>query len=217
MPPITVEGRGLYQCFGCDVAKTKLVRSWSYCTIGGPTARASAAKRSAGRVAGGHCCPPSPLRTALATFTARGSSRSNAPFTGRAAPEFSPMQLHDMCRRPHPCRRSRRLTQARASSPLGCSLVYEFLFRCHHQLSRDERPGGSLHPFGLGISTSRWPYPPHYRAAFAFSTFLYPLPYQRPLRFAFPMGGQRAYHVPLVYLRGLGPSSTHRGHSVCDR
>jgi hypothetical protein len=50
--------------------------------------------------------------------------------------------------------------------------------------------------------------PLHYRTAFAFSTFLYPLPYQRPLRFAFPLGGQRAYHVPLVYLRGVGPSST---------
>jgi len=36
----------------------------------------------------GALLPPSPLRTALATFTARGSSRSNAPFTGRAAPEF---------------------------------------------------------------------------------------------------------------------------------
>lgn len=40
------------------------------------------------------------------------------------------------------------------------------------------------------------------------SDILYPLPYQRPLRFAFPRGERRAYHVPLVSLRGIGPSST---------
>ena len=33
---------------------------------------------------------------------------------------------------------------------LGCSLFYEFLFQCHHQLSRDERPGGSLPAFAWG-------------------------------------------------------------------
>jgi hypothetical protein len=53
-----------------------------------------------------------------------------------------------------------------------------------------------------------WPYPLHYRTAFASSAIPYPLPHQRPLRFAFPLGEQRAYHVPLVYLCGLGSTST---------
>ena len=55
----------------------------------------------------------------------------------------------------------------------------------------------------------RNPYPPRYETAFAFSTILYPQSYRLALRLAFPKGGElRAYHVPLVYLRGLGPSST---------
>jgi hypothetical protein len=47
-------------------------------------------------------------------------------------------------------------------------------------------PGGSC----------RNPYPPYYRAAFASSRILYPQPHRLPLRFAFPEGGLRAYHVP---------------------
>ena len=54
----------------------------------------------------------------------------------------------------------------------------------------------------------RNPYPLHYRAAFAFSAILYPLLHQRPLRSTFPKGEHRAYHVPLVYLCGLGSTST---------
>jgi len=43
------------------------------------------------------------------------------------------------------------------------------------------------------------PYPPHYKAAFAFSIFLYPQSHQRALRLAFPEGGLWAYHVPHEY------------------
>src|SRR5579859_4670957 len=50
------------------------------------------------------------------------------------------------------------------------------------------------------------PYLLHYRAAFAFSTFLYPHLYRLPLRVAFPFQGEvRAYRVPFTYLSGLGP------------
>src|SRR3954462_11166668 len=42
--------------------------------------------------------------------------------------------------------------------------------------------GGSLHPFGLGISSSPRPYPPHYRTAFACSAAPLPPPPSPPLR-----------------------------------
>ena len=71
------------------------------------------------------------------------------------------------------------------------------------KLSRDESTWAtqgvarSLHPFGLGISTSWWPYPPHYRTAFAFSVILYPLRLPLSLRSGYhsPVGGgaHRAY------------------------
>jgi len=69
---------------------------------------------------------------------------------------------------------------------------------------------GVMYPFSNphGVAPRFNPYPLHYRATFASSAILYPLSYQRPLRFAFPVGEQRAYHVPFVYPRGLGPSST---------
>jgi hypothetical protein len=50
------------------------------------------------------------------------------------------------------------------------------------------------------------PYPPHYRAAFAFSIFLYPHRFQLALRLAFLIvsGEIRAYHVPRKFQDGLG-------------
>ena len=54
----------------------------------------------------------------------------------------------------------------------------------------------------------RNPYPSHYRTAFAFSIFLYPHFYRLALRFAFPEGEIRAYHVPHVYPDGVGPASS---------
>jgi hypothetical protein len=67
------------------------------------------------------------------------------------------------------------------------------------KLSCDETPVGSLHPFRLGISTLRWPYPPHYRTAFAFSDILYSLRLPLPLRSGYHSpdgcGAHRAYPV----------------------
>ena len=52
------------------------------------------------------------------------------------------------------------------------------------------------------------PYPPHYRAAFAFSLLFYPLSYRDLLRGLYPKGRQRVYHVPQVYRDGLGRASS---------
>ena len=49
---------------------------------------------------------------------------------------------------------------------------------------------GVISPGGLN------PYPPDYRAAFASSLILYPPSHRRTLRWAYPKGGRRAYHVP---------------------
>jgi hypothetical protein len=53
----------------------------------------------------------------------------------------------------------------------------------------------------------RNPYPADYRPAFACSLVFYPLPHQGRLRGPYPKGRQRAYHVPPMYLRGLGRAS----------
>src|SRR4051794_6983234 len=47
---------------------------------------------------------------------------------------------------------------------------------CRSVASLPPRPVGSLHPFGLGMSHSRRPYLPRYRAAFAFSDSPLPPP-----------------------------------------
>src|SRR5262249_24761559 len=92
-------------------------------------------------------------------------------------------------------RTSERLALRR---PLLC-LLKEFA-----GASRAPTPAGSLPPCGWG----RNPYPPAYRAAFACSLLLYPLPPRYPLRGTYHRGRQRAYHVPPRYPRGLGRAST---------
>jgi hypothetical protein len=74
-------------------------------------------------------------------------------------------------------------------------------------LSRHERPRGSLLTFvRSNVAWWRNPYPPHYRAAFAFSAFLCPLLCQHSLRFAFPIAGEQwVYHVSLRSPDGDGP------------
>lgn len=68
-----------------------------------------------------------------------------------------------------------------------------------YQLSCEERPAGSLLPFGrddVGLSLN--PYPPHYRTAFAFSGIPCPHPQQLSLRSACPFGrryGFTVFHV----------------------
>src|SRR5262249_38060365 len=69
--------------------------------------------------------------------------------------------------------------------------------------SRTPTPEGSLPPCGWG----KYPYPPDYRAAFASSLLLSPLPHGSPLRGAYRRGRHRASPVPRVCPRGLGPAS----------
>src|SRR5947209_9628395 len=85
----------------------------------------------------------------------------------------------------------------------GCRLGGLFLL-CRHlpcllsrlaNLSRAERPDGSLPTFvGGDVAAQLNPYPLHYRAAFACSIFMSPLPPGRPLRSAVPQG--RAMGLP---------------------
>jgi len=136
-------------------------------SLGCPTARASpagepsAARRSlsGGRVAGRRCHRPAPSEpyVRLSSHTAQVSP--NALSTGRGFDTFQLHCLHDTrLQTTHvPVGLSPvngvpvyRCMQARASSPCGCSLFYEFLFLRPHQVSRDERPGGSLPAFAWG-------------------------------------------------------------------
>ena len=63
--------------------------------------------------------------------------------------------------------------------------------------SRAETPEGSRPAFAWSdLTRGLNPYPLDYRAAFASSLILYPPFHQHPLRWAYPKGGRRAYHVP---------------------
>ena len=63
--------------------------------------------------------------------------------------------------------------------------------------SRAETPEGSEPAFAWGdLAGGLNPYPLDYRAAFASSLILYPPFHQHTLRWAYPKGGRRAYHVP---------------------
>src|SRR5262249_28748008 len=81
--------------------------------------------------------------------------------------------------------------------------------------SRKERPDGSLPACAWGT----YPYPFHYRAAFAFSIVPYPHAYQLPLRVAFPCGRRvglpRSVSVPewvrLCLFAGGPPSAPGNG------
>ncbi len=78
------------------------------------------------------------------------------------------------------------------------------LLKRFSKFSGRKKPSRSLHPFGLGISGFRQPYPIHYKQAFAFSTFLYPQSHQLALQLAFLEGGLWAYRVSLKLHNNLG-------------
>ena len=173
--------------------------------------------------------PPRPLRTGLETFTSSGSSRSNAPFTGRAAPGSLPgatsRYTTEDDTRSAESSGLRRLAPAirqmfpSASAPYSTNSCFgvpvSFLVTSDQTevcpLSR-----GIMYPFGdsHGIASRFNPYPTYYRLAFAFSVIPYPPPHRLASRLTFPEGGRRAYHVPLVCPRGLGPSSTPGVHRL---
>jgi len=89
--------------------------------------------------------------------------------------------------------------RAHAGSSHVCSQSVNSRFHAVLGLSRDERPFGSLLPFGPGS----YPYPHDYSTAFAFSEIPYPPACRLLLRFGFRFhGDRRAYHVPHKYLTG---------------
>ena len=96
-----------------------------------------------------------------------------------------------------------------------CSMfICHFLLRRFCEFSRHERPIGSLPVCTAGRCCS--PYPPHYRAAFAFSSFLCLPPRQRSLRtrLPHPKAGCRVCHVDCNDTNELTPAS-HTGSHVC--
>ena len=147
---------------------------------------------------------------------------TQTPFSRDAASKHTPQNLHDTTLKTTPVPMNLRSLNNAGSRQqlLGCSLFYELLFRCHHQLSRDERPGGSLPAFAWG-DVAVWKAQPLSNPLQAGTCpgrpstgpLLPPPSFTRspigsPHGSLSQKGELRAYHVPLVYPRGLGPSST---------
>src|SRR3954463_12629282 len=88
---------------------------------------------------------------------------------------------------------------------------------CRSVASLPPRPVGSLHPFGLGISHSRRPYLPHYRAAFAFSDSPLPPPSSPFLTVGIPPCGGTSGAYPVVQCGeadGEAAPSSPAGHDA---
>ena len=156
--------------------------------------------------------PPPPLRTTRECFHPCSSSLSNAPCGTRlplpqgcrvrtahrdagSAPRnpASGENLHDTGLGPTHIMGGRT---SRLSLPSSACLLKRLT-----RFSRDESPEGSRPAFAWGdLARGLNPYPPDYRAAFAFSLILYPPPHRRPpCGGPTPRGGRRAYHVPRTY------------------
>ena len=155
---------------------------------------------------------PSPLRTTRKPFGLCRSSLSQGPSrdpVGRAP------HLHDTGLRPASGTR-RRPHQQRSCRHLLC-LPSQLVRR-----SRAETPEGSQPAFAWGdLAGGLNPYPPGYRAAFASSLIFYPPSHRRTLRWAYPKGGRRAYHVPWMNhgwlrlcLSAGGSDSDGRGRGI---
>jgi hypothetical protein len=76
-------------------------------------------------------------------------------------------------------------------------ICFPFLIGLSNSLVREDQVEVGSLSCGM-MSPMFWlnPCSPHYKATFAFSTLLCPLFHWPALRFAFPKGEQRAYHVP---------------------
>jgi hypothetical protein len=102
----------------------------------------------------------------------------------------------------------RQLMACQSNDPCGSvpvtlmTLLQSISSKCRRakSVSRRETSRTSAH-VRVGVS---YPYPPHYRVAFASSDLLDPHPYRLTLRRAFPEGDVRGFHVPLRECVGLG-------------
>ena len=151
--------------------------------------------------------PPSPpLRTVRESFDSYRSSLTNALCRTRFLSTLLIAFTIRACSR-------RTFCWARLFAPAfqfagNCTSRFRF---CHLlcflsrflKLSRDVRPRGSLPAFAWGdIALFELnPYPPHYRAAFAFSPLLYPLPHRGHLALPLPrgtaLGLPRSVYIPV--------------------
>src|SRR3954454_9800095 len=113
------------------------------------------------------------------------------------------------------------VTRRRPHQQRGCRHLLRLLSRLSRR-SRAETPEGSQPAFAWGdLAGGLNPYPPGYRTAFASSLILYPPSRRRTLRWAYPKGGRRAYHVPWMNhgwfrlcLSAGGPDSDDRGRGI---
>ena len=165
---------------------------------------------------------PRPLRTGRETFTSSGSSLGQracghhgcpgTPAPAGNAPWYNTVIQHAEQSRCRSCSctllRQGPLTCPRCECPLGSHRPHQrshgdpptvllCLLKGLAHRSRAPSPEGSGPAFAWG-DVACWlnPYPPHYRAAFAFSFTRSPQPHRLALRRVFPEGGLRAYHVP---------------------
>src|SRR5262249_42275990 len=148
---------------------------------------------------------PPPLRTARAPFNACSSSIGQRTCYGTRLPTLAWWTTCTVLRRgsqPGPGASAHATVGGRTSKGLAPRQQLLCPPKEFTGGSRTPTPEGSLPPCGWG----KYPYPPDYRAAFASSLLLYPLPHRYPLRGAYRQGRQRAYHVPQVCPRGLGPA-----------
>ena len=132
------------------------------------------ATRVAQRVRRQHCCRPLPKEPPkrLSPQAAQAQLKYRATDTGLANLRKPFANIISLI---HPIAETRALNCSKAVSPSfpASNLKYG---------PATATPRGSLHPFGSGQSSN--PYPFHYRAAFAFSAFSYPLHRQLSSRIA---------------------------------
>jgi len=149
----------------------------------------------------------------LSPHTAQAAT--NAPFTGRAAPgSMACCNFTILRRRQHPCRCFQQLTQARASSYLAAPFSTNSCLGVTINFLVTSDPAevctlsGQVSPLRGPIRsiTERLSLPPP-----SFTRCSFGSPYGVP---TLSEGEQRAYHVPLVYPHGLGPSSTPGAHRL---
>lgn len=138
-----------------------------------------------------------PLRTGRDTFASSGSSLSNASGQTQLhnfqvlAMDFVAFTIRAWSR--HTLRERECQSMAyhsvstwEAAPAVVASAVICFASSIRFaKLSREGRPPGSLPAFAWGdVVDDRNPYPPHYKAAFAFSVFRYPQSRRLALRLA---------------------------------
>jgi len=146
------------------------------------------------------------------SLPSHGSSISYAPLVGRAATNAN---CRDFTIHAWSCHVNHS-TRGRTSQGHRPADIRSLPLRQFAKLSHNATPVGSLHPFGLGISTLWWPYPPDYRTAFAFSDIPYLLCLPPPLQSGY-YSSTECGHIGLTYgcrLSALTAAEMHSGQGL---